>query len=252
MWNLLYKLASPRFFYQYSTRLLPWFWTIFSISAGYTLIGALYLAPPDYQQGDAFRIIYIHVPSAALSLAIYVFMAFTAILNLVWHIKLADIFSQVCAKLGAWLTLLALVSGALWGKPMWGTWWVWDARLTSELILLFIYLAIIVLRQCIPDVERAGRACSILTLVGLVDLPIIHYSVYWWNTLHQQATLFQFAKPNIVSSMLYPLLASLIAFMSYAILVILIQARYEVLKRNKESQWAMQFLIGPSREHYAE
>lgn len=242
MWKWIQKISAPKYFYEFSGRCLPWFGFLTIILFAYGLVGGLLLAPPDYQQGDAFRIIYIHVPSAAMSLAVYSLITVAVIINFVWKIKLADIIAKVSAPLGAVFTALALVTGSIWGKPMWGTWWIWDARLTSELILLFIYFGIIALRQAINDPELSAKASGILTLVGFVDLPIIHYSVYWWNTLHQQPTLLKFAKPSIAPSMLYPLLAMLLAFFFYFLTVMFMRARVEILGREKRSSWVKELM----------
>ena len=212
----------------------------FIITFSYGLIAGLYFAPADYQQGDAFRIIYVHVPSAVLSLCIYLFMAVTAAIGLIWRIKIAEILFSVSAPIGASLTFLALVTGALWGQPTWGTWWLWDARLTSELILLFLYLGIIALQTAIVEQEKAVRASSILVLVGTADLPIIHYSVYWWNTLHQKATLLKLQTPSIAPEMLYPLLSMILAFFLFYIIVLFLRARNELLLREQRSVWVKQ------------
>lgn len=235
--NFLTQLGSPRNFYQFAGRVLPYVSVACAALFGYGLIGGLLLAPPDYQQGDAFRIIYLHVPCAFLSLFVYMIMASAALVNLVWRIKLTDAVIDASVNLGAWFTFLALATGSLWGKPMWGTWWIWDARLTSELILLFLYMAVIALKSAIHEPNTANRARNILLLVGVVNIPIIHYSVYWWNTLHQGATLTKFAKPDIDPSMLYPLLAMIFAFICYYIAVMLIRARAAILWRERSSQW---------------
>ncbi len=237
MWRLLYQLASPKIFYQFSGRCIPWLTlcTLFTLGVG--LGWGLIFAPPDYQQGDAFRIIYVHVPCAFLSMALYAFMGFLALLLLIWRIKLAGLILRMSAQLGASMAFLALVTGSIWGKPMWGTWWVWDARLTSELILLFLYGAILATANAYQNKEQGDKIIAILTLVGLVDLPIIHYSVYWWNTLHQGATLSAFAKPKIDSSMLYPLLLTLMGFAFYCSLTILLKARNELLRRERRQSW---------------
>jgi heme exporter protein C len=240
MQKWLVKLASPKFFYQVSGRWLPWLAICSSALFAYGLIDGLLLVPPDYQQGNAFRIIYIHVPSAVMSLTAYVVMAISAAIFLIWKIKLADVIAKVSAPLGASFTLLALITGSLWGKPMWGTWWIWDARLTSELILLFLYMAIIALRSAIPEPTQASKASALLAIIGLVDIPIIHYSVYWWNTLHQQATVLKLSKPSIASEMLYPLIAMLLAFMLYYLLALLIAARSEVLARERQTHWVQE------------
>ena len=243
MWTFLYKLASPRTFYKLSHRISVVFGCVSLLCFAYGLYGGLVLAPPDHQQGDAFRIIYIHVPSAFMSLFVYSFMAFLAVLVLVWRFKLAEVMLKVSTSLGAWFTLIALFTGSVWGKPMWGTWWIWDARLTSELVLLFLYLGIIALMLAVSDPVKAARAAAVLVLVGLIDIPLIHYSVVWWNTLHQGATLSRFAKPAIASNMLYPLLAMIVAFASYFISIVLIRARAEVLLREYQSAWVRKLLL---------
>lgn len=237
----IYRLASPKSFYYIAKQLIPWVWLSAGLLLIYGLVDGLVFAPPDYQQGDAFRIIYVHVPSAALSLLIYSVMTISSVIFLVWRIKLADVISKVSAPIGAWFTACVLITGALWGKPMWGTYWIWDARLTSELILLFIYLGIILLRRAFGDNEQAGsKAAAILTLVGAVDLPIIHYSVDWWNTLHQKSTILSIAKPTIAPSMMWPLLALLLAFMLYYIGLMLMRARREILLREQKTRWVQE------------
>lgn len=237
MWKLLYQLASPKIFYQLTGRILPWLVPSALLVLITGLVWGLIFAPPDYQQGDAFRIIYVHVPCAFLSMSIYAAMGFLAVLLLVWRIKLAGLMLTVCAQTGACMAFLALVTGSIWGKPMWGTWWVWDARLTSELILLFLYAAIIATGNAYQNKEQSDKIVAILTLVGLIDLPIIHYSVYWWNTLHQGSTLSVFEKPKIAASMLYPLLITLVGFSLYCVVVILLRARNEVLLRERRQTW---------------
>lgn len=242
--HFLHLLASPKYFYQLAGKLIPIIWTICLLLFIYGLVLGLYFAPADYQQGNAYRIIYIHVPCAALSLSIFVMMAVAASIYLIWRIKLADVIAKVSAPIGVSFTFLALITGSLWGKPMWGTWWIWDARLTSELILLFLYIGVMALRSAISNPDTAGRAASILILVGVVDIPIIHYSVNWWNTLHQKATLLQFSKPTLAPSMLYPLLAMMLAFFLYYLAVMLMRARGEILVREKQTQWVKQILMG--------
>lgn len=237
MWKFLYQLASPKYFYAFTGRILPWLAGTGLLTLAVGIIWGLVFAPADYQQGDAYRIIYVHVPSAFLSMALYAWMGFLAILLLVWRIKLAGILIHIIAQMGACMAFLALVTGSIWGKPMWGAWWVWDARLTSELVLLLLYLAILATYQSVKSKDSADKIIAILTLVGLVDLPIIHYSVYWWNTLHQGATLSAFAKPKIDVTMLYPLLISLLGFFLYSIWIILEKARLELLFREKKQSW---------------
>lgn len=237
MWKLLYQLASPKSFYELSGRIIPGIaaCALFTLIVG--IIWGLAFTPADYQQGDAFRIIYVHVPSAFLSMALYGWMGFLAVLLLVWRIKIAGLLLSQIAPIGACMAFLALITGSIWGKPMWGAWWVWDARLTSELILLLLYAAILATHQAIKNKEDADKIIAILTLVGLVDLPIIHYSVYWWNTLHQGSTLSVFAKPKIDVSMLYPLLLTITGFFLYCLWIILEKARQELLLREKRQSW---------------
>lgn len=237
VWDFLYRMASPRHFYRIAGRMIPWLAGLCVLALIYGLYGGLVLAPPDYQQGESFRIIYVHVPSAWMSMFIYTFMAVLSGIHLIWRMKLADIMATASAPIGASFTFLALVTGSLWGKPMWGTYWVWDARLTSELILLFLYLGIMALRSAIDDQRSAGRATAVLTLVGVVNIPIIHYSVVWWNTLHQPATVTKLDTPSIHIDMLIPLLVMTMAFQLYFFTVALMRARNEVLQREHKASW---------------
>lgn len=241
MWKFLYQLASPKSFYTLAGRLIPWFACLALLALAIGITWGLVFAPPDYQQGEAYRIIFVHVPSAFLSMALYGWMGFLAILLLVWRIKLAGLLLHLIAQIGACMAFLALVTGSIWGKPMWGAWWVWDARLTSELILLLLYVAILATYQAVKNKDDGDKIIAILTLVGLIDLPIIHYSVYWWNTLHQGSTLSVFAKPKIATSMLYPLLFTLCGFLLYSLWIILEKARSEVLLRERRQSWVKTF-----------
>lgn len=229
--------ASPKYFYMKTKDWLPYL----AVGAiGLLVIGmfaGLVLAPPDYQQGDGFRIIYIHVPSAFLSMGIYMMMATFAFISLVWRIKLAAMWMKASSEIGAWFTFLALITGSIWGKPMWGTWWIWDARLTSVLILLFLYWGIIALQASLKSREVADKAGAILVLVGVINIPIIHYSVVWWNTLHQGATLARFQKPAIDSTMLYPLLIMIFGFFMFYLWVGLMRVHNEILRREKHTGW---------------
>jgi heme exporter protein C len=233
MWFLINNLISPKKFSSLSNKLLPWLYLIFVVTFTYGLIGGLILAPADYQQGDGFRIIYVHAPCAFLSLFIYAVMAMAAFSALVFRIKLAFLVIRHSASIGACFTLLALITGSIWGKPMWGTWWIWDARLTSELILLFLYVGIILFQSAIAHKHSGERALAILILVGFIDLPIIHYSVYWWNTLHQGATLKLLSPSAIDPSMLYPLLAMIVAFLSYYAIVLFMRINHDLLASGK-------------------
>lgn len=231
------KFLSPKTFYLSSSRLLPWVAAAFTFCFLYGLIAGLFIAPADYQQGDGFRIIYVHVPSAFASMAIYLVMASSAILTLVWRIKIAAICMSCSARIGAWFTLLALVTGSIWGKPMWGTWWIWDARLTSVLILFFLYLGFIALQSVITDQQNRDRAGALIAIVGVINLPIIHYSVIWWNTLHQGPTISKFETPSIAPAMLYPLMAMIVAFMLFYALILMIRMRNQILLRDIKSHW---------------
>jgi len=235
--NWMHRLASPPVFYGFAERLLPWLALASVALLGYGLVGGLALAPADYQQGEGFRIIYVHVPAAWMSLFIYSFMAFAAVITLIWRIKLAECVMTSCAPIGASFTALALVTGMLWGKPMWGTYWTWDARLTSELILLFLYLGVGGLQQAISDPRAAARACALLAVVGFVNVPIVHYSVEWWNTLHQGPTLTKFDKPSIDTSMLWPLLSMALGFMTFFGYVLLQRTQNELLWRERGNPW---------------
>ncbi|WP_305907767.1 heme ABC transporter permease [Methylomarinum sp. Ch1-1] len=240
--RFFHRLASPPHFYAFADKLMPWLTAIFILLVGGGLYGGLFLAPQDYQQGDSYRIIYIHVPAAWMSLFIYVLMAVAGAIGLIWRIKLAEVVLVSSAPIGASFTFIALVTGSLWGKPMWGTWWVWDARLTSELILLFLYLGVISLYGAIEDRRAASRAVSILALVGVINIPIIHYSVEWWNTLHQGPTVSKMDKPSIHVSMLVPLLLMAIAFKVYYVIALLQGAKVELLRREQNTQWVKKML----------
>lgn len=231
------KLLSLKNFYFFSQKFSFWVGCLFLILAGYGVMDGLFFAPPDYQQGDAFRIIYVHVPSAFTAMAIYFVMALSALSTLVWRIKIAAICMSCSARIGVWFTFLALVTGSLWGKPMWGTWWIWDARLTSVLILFFLYLGFIALQSAIPNQQNRERASAILALLGVINLPIIHYSVIWWNTLHQGPTLSRFARPTMATSMLLPLLAMIAAFLLFYVWILLFRMRNQILLREKYQQW---------------
>ena len=240
-----HKLASPKHFYRLAGLWIPW---LALICAGFMLAGlyqGLLVAPPDYQQGESYRIMFIHVPAAWMSMFVYVVMAGAGAIGLIWHMKLAEIVAISSAPIGASFTFLALVTGSIWGKPMWGTWWVWDARLTSELILLFLYLGVIALYNAVDDKRTAARATSILALVGVVNIPIIHYSVEWWNTLHQGPTVTKFDTPSIDIRMLIPLLLMAVAFKLFYAVVVLMRSRCEVLQRERNTQWVRE-LAGDS------
>jgi len=243
MWKWFHQWGSPPHFYRRAGSWLPWLWVLFTLLTLSGLYGGLILAPPDYQQGDSFRIIYVHVPAAWMSMFVYMVMATAGLIVIVWRMKVAEVVMVSSATIGAGFTFLALVTGSLWGKPMWGTWWAWDARLTSELILLFLYLGVLGLYEAIEDKRLAGRAVAILTLVGVVNIPIIHYSVEWWNSLHQGATVTKFDKPSMATSMLVPLLLMALAFQVYYVISLFIRVRANLIERERNSKW-VQELIG--------
>jgi heme exporter protein C len=247
IWSFIQRFASPPYFYRISEKIMPWFMAIFLFTLVYGLYGGLVAAPTDYQQGDSFRIIYIHVPAAWMSMFIYMVMAFTGAIGLIWRIKLADVMVFSSAPIGAAFTLLALATGSIWGKPMWGTWWVWDARLTAELILLFLYIGIISLYNAIEDKRTASRAIAILALVGVVNIPIIHYSVEWWATLHQGPTVTKFDKPSIHIDMLIPLLVMAVSFKFYYLIALMQRAKNEVLRRESGAKWVRKIVQGETK-----
>lgn len=228
IWTYTKTLLSVNYFNDRASKWVPYLGGASLLCIGFGIFYGLFYAPTDYQQKDAFRIIYVHVPCAILSMMVYSLMAVFSFQYLVWRIKICDILAKHCATLGVMFTALALVTGSIWGKPMWGTWWFWDARLTSEFILLFIYLGYLGLRSTITQHSIASKVAAIYALVGLVDIPIIHFSVNWWHTLHQGSTLLQFKTPSIHPSMLYPLLSMLVGFILYFMTMLIIKVCTEI------------------------
>jgi len=232
--------ASPASFYPFAGRLTPWFaWAAFILAIVGLWIG-LVTAPTDAQQGDAYRIIFIHVPAAWMSMFIYLVMAFWSALALGYNTRLSAMMAQALAPTGALMTFIALWTGAFWGRPTWGTYWAWDARMTSELILLFLYLGVIALRNAIEDPRRADNACSVLTLVGAINVPIIYFSVKWWNTLHQGSTISMTAAPKMAAIMLTGMLLMTFAAWAYAIAVALVRVRAIIVERERGAIWLSQ------------
>ena len=221
----MFRLANPNRFMSWSGKLLPWCAAVTAILLGLGTWLALFVAPPDYQQGEAVRIMYVHVPAAWMASFVYAVMAISSAVALIWRHPLADIAARQSAPLGAGFTLVCLVSGSLWGKPMWGTFWVWDARLTSVLVLFFLYLGYIALVNAFDEPTRGNRAGAILALVGAVNLPIIKFSVDWWNTLHQPASVFRLGGPTIAASMLWPLLVMALGFTLFFVTLLLLRMR---------------------------
>ena len=236
-----YRWGTLPFFYRWTSCLQPWLYALTALLFVLGLWWGLYIAPPDYKQGEAYRIIYIHVPAAWMSLFVYIVMAVAGFILLVWRVKLAELIHKECAVIGAAFTVITLLTGMLWGKPMWGAFWVWDARLTSELILLFLYLGIIVLGSALNDPRKAARATAVLAIVGLVNIPIIHYSVIWWNTLHQGPTITKLDAPSAHSTMLLPLLYMAIVFKLYYVTVLVARVRLAIAEVCYEQHWFKQY-----------
>ena len=244
MWKFFHKLASPPHFYRIARIMLPWFAVPGLLLIAYGTYAGLFVAPADYQQGDAFRIIYVHVPSAYLFMMAYMIMAVCAGIGLIWRMKLAHAVSAAAAPLGAWFTFLALATGSIWGRPMWGTWWEWgDPRLTSELVMLFLYFGYMALRNAIDDTAKADRASAVLALVGAINIPIIHFSVEWWSSLHQGPTLVKKGGPAMDPAMLYPLLAMILGFTFIFAALLLRRVRTEVLFRERRKRWVRDLVL---------
>jgi heme exporter protein C len=235
----LHYFANPARFGRLANTVLPWAKALTAVLFLLGLYLALVRAPADYQQGNTVRIMFVHVPAAWMALFCYSFMAAASAVALIWKHPLADLAAKSAAPIGACFTFLALATGSLWGKPMWGTWWVWDARLTSVLVLFFLYLGYLALWQAIEDPQKAGKAAAILALVGFVNVPIIKFSVDWWNTLHQPASVIRMDGPSIHPSMLWPLLIMVGAFKLYFLAVLLMRMRTEInLRRIRNLQLA--------------
>ena len=235
-----YKYSSPQTFYPLAGRLAPWFGSAAALVALYGLYIGFFVAPTDFQQGEAYRIIFIHVPAAWLSMFLYLMMAAWAAIGLAWHTRLSSMMALAIAPTGAVMTFIALWTGALWGKPMWGAWWVWDARLTSELILLFLYLGFMFLHAAIEDPRRADRAAAVIAIVGAINVPIIYFSVQWWNTLHQGASVSLTKSPTMASTMLWGMLIMSVAFWLYSIAAVLMRVRSVILERERNADWVRQ------------
>ena len=235
-----YRFSSPQTFYPLAGMLTPWFGTLAALTAIYGLYISFFVAPTDFQQGEAYRIIFIHVPSAWLSMFLYLVMAVWAAIGLAWHTRLSSMMALAIAPTGALMTFIALWTGALWGKPMWGAWWVWDARLTSELILLFLYLGFMFLHAAIDDPRRADRAAAVIAIVGAINVPIIYFSVKWWNTLHQGASVSLTKSPTMASTMLWGMLIMSVAFWLYSVAAVLSRVRSVILERERNADWVKQ------------
>ncbi|MFQ1021960.1 heme ABC transporter permease [Avibacterium paragallinarum] len=244
MWKWLHPYAKPETQYHLCGKFIPWFVLLSTLLIGTALVWGLAYAPADYQQGNSFRIMYIHVPAAIWSMSLYVSMAVAGVVGLVWQIRQAYLSIIAMAPIGTVFTFIALITGAIWGKPMWGTWWVWDARLTASLILFFLYLGVIALYSAFQDRTTGMKAAAILAIVGVINIPIIHFSVEWWNTLHQGASITKFEKPSIATPMLIPLILSIFGFMALSICLTLVRYRLALLNDEKKRPWVKALVNG--------
>ena len=238
-----FKYAAPQTFFLLAGRVVPWFAIAAAVLTAAGLYLGLWAAPTDAQQGDAYRIIFVHVPAAWMSMVVYLAMAFWAAIGLIFNSRLSSMLANALAPTGAWMTFLALWTGALWGKPTWGAWWVWDARLTSELVLLFLYIGYMALHAAIDDVRRADRSAALLAIVGVVNVPIIYFSVQWWNTLHQGASVSLTQAPSMAPPMLVGMLVMSLAFWMYCIAVALVRVRTIILERERHAAWVRRTLV---------
>ena len=238
-----FKYAAPNTFYLLAGKLIPWFTVIAVLLTVLGCYVGFFVAPTDFQQGDAYRIIFLHVPAAWMSMFIYLVMAFWAALGLIFNTRLSAMMASALAPTGAMFTFLALWTGALWGKPTWGAWWVWDARLTSELILLFLYIGFMALQASIDDVRRADKAGALIALVGVVNVPIIYFSVQWWNTLHQGSSINMKSAPSMAMTMLLGMLIMALAFWAYTIAITFYRMRCIILEREQQNEW-VKTLVG--------
>ena len=238
----IFKFSSPATFYPLAGKMVPLFYFLAAVLTVVGLYISFFVAPTDATQGEVYRIIFIHVPAAWMSMFIYIVMAMWAGFGLVLNTKLSSMMAQALAPTGAMFTFVALITGAFWGKPTWGTWWEWDARMTSELILLFLYIGFMSLTAAIDDVRRADKAGAILALVGAVNIPIIYFSVKWWNTLHQGASVSITRAPSMAKTMLLGMLIMALAAWAYSIAVALSRVRVLMLEREKSSAWVQHVL----------
>jgi heme exporter protein C len=244
----LYTFAAPSRFYALTGAFMPWLWITALLFAIAGLYMGFFVAPTDATQGEAYRVIFIHVPAAWMSMLLYLVMAFWAGIGWAFNARLASMLARAIAPTGAMFTFLALWTGAFWGKPTWGTWWVWDARLTSELILLFLYLGYISLVNAIDDTRRADKAGALLVLVGSINVPVIYFSVKWWNTLHQGATISMTAAPKMAATMLTAMLLMTLAFWAYAFAVVFTRTRAIVIEREAHAGWVASLAHGKMSE----
>lgn len=245
MWQTLkrlyHKFGSPRYFYDLTGKMMPWFVGLTVVLLIPGLVWGLAFAPMDEEQGHSYRIIFIHVPAASVAMSAYVMMAVASAIGLIWKMKMAEMVAKCIAPIGASFAFLCLVTGSIWGKPTWGTWWIWDARLTSMLVLFFLYVGVMALQNAIENTQAAAKATAILSIVGVVNLPIIKYSVEWWNTLHQPATI-TMTNASMPAEMLTPLLLSILGSYAFFGAVLMAATRVEILEREQRSQWVKQLI----------
>ena len=237
MWSIFHKLGSTPWLYKISGSILRWLLPITVAALAIGVAWGLLFTAPDFRQGNSYRIIYIHVPAAVVALAGYYIMALAGAVSLIWKMKIADIAMKACAPIGAAFTFVALVTGAIWGKPTWGTWWVWDARITSMLVLLFLYLGVVALYEAFDNKEAASKACAVLSLVGMVNIPIIYKSVDWWYSLHQPASIKMTGGSSIDTSMLYPLFWMIASFYALFACCMMLYMRVEILQTQGKTGW---------------
>lgn len=240
MWQWFFKLGSPKWFYEMSGKWLPWLLVVMTVLMSVGIFWALLFVPQDYQQGDTIRIMYVHVPVASISLACFPLMAVAGVITLVWKMKLADMVAKCAAPIGAWFTAVALATGAIWGQPIWGTWWAWDARLTSMLIQFFLLIGVIALRSAIESPDAAAKACALLAIVGAINVPIIKFSVEWWNTLHQPASEFSMDEGSAFGPEIWvPLVIMIFAVYLFFVISLILSTRNEILQRERRAQWVV-------------
>jgi heme exporter protein C len=247
-WVWFHRFGSPPYFYRFAGRWAPWFLGIALLLLPIGLYGGLVVAPVDYYQSEVYRLIYVHVPSAYLSLLTYTSMAIAAAIGLIWRIKICHAAAAACAPAGAMFTAVSLATGMIWGLPTWGTYWAWDPRIVSQLFVLFFFLGYIALRGAIEDRDRADRASAVLAIVGVVNVPIVKFSVNWWNSLHQGPTLMRSDGPSMPMSMAWPLLVMIAAYTFFFLAIMLMRARAEVLRRERGGAWVREALAATERK----
>jgi heme exporter protein C len=245
-WTWFHRLGSPKWFYDKTTVWLPWLAVVTALLLVVGLSWGLGFAPLDAKQGNSFRIIYIHVPASFLALAGYYIMAISGAVGLIWKMKIAGMMVKSAAPIGAVLTAIALITGSIWGKPTWGTYWVWEARITSMLVLFFLYLGVIALQESFNNEESANKASAVLALVGMVNIPIIYKSVDWWNSLHQPATIKLTSAPSMHPDMFHPLVVCILGFYCFYTLALILATRSEILHRERRTKWVRKLLVDKS------